>query len=156
LYVTRPDNQHAKAGNLNNALKHTDGEFVIVFDADHVPEQHFITRVLGYFADKKLAFVQTPHSFYNLDSFQASYNAAKNCCWEEGVVFLRSVQQDRNPFHCGAFAGSAAMFRRKALEEIGGFAVETVTEDLHTGLRVNAQGWKSLAISERLIAGQAA
>src|SRR5262245_20662835 len=156
LYVTRPDNQHAKAGNLNNALKHSDGEFVIVLDADHVPEQHFITRVIGYFADKKLAFVQTPHAFYNLDSFQASYDADKKRYWEEGDVFSRLVQQGRNRFHCACFAGSAAMFRRKALEEIGGFAVETITEDLHTGIRVNGKGWKSLAISERLIAGQAA
>jgi len=155
-YITRSDNKHAKAGNLNNALKQTDGEFVIILDADHVPEKHFITRLIGYFSDEKLAFVQTPHAFYNFDSFQASHDANKKTYWEEGDMFYGLIQPGRNRFGCPIFAGSAAMFRRKALEEVGGIATETITEDMHTGMRINARGWKSLAITERLIAGQAA
>ena len=73
-YITRADNKHAKAGNMNNALKQTDGEFIVIFDADHVPEPHFITRLIGYFADEHLAFVQTPHAFYNFDTFQSRYS----------------------------------------------------------------------------------
>ncbi|HEY7423333.1 MAG TPA: glycosyltransferase family 2 protein, partial [Gemmataceae bacterium] len=115
-----------------------------------------ITRLIGYFADEKLGFVQTPHAFYNFDSFQASHDANKKTYWEEGDVFYNVIQLGKNQYNCPIFAGSAAMFRRKALEEIGYMAVETLTEDMHTGLRVNAHGWKSLAISERLIAGQAA
>src|SRR5579862_1782877 len=155
-YIARSDNKHAKAGNLNNALKQTDGEFVIIFDADHVPEKHFITRLIGYFSDEKLAFVQTPHAFYNFDSFQASHNANKKTYWEEGDMFYGLIQLGKNRFGCPIFAGSAAMFRRAALQEIGGIATETITEDMHTGMRINARGWKSLAITERLIAGQAA
>jgi cellulose synthase/poly-beta-1,6-N-acetylglucosamine synthase-like glycosyltransferase/tetratricopeptide (TPR) repeat protein len=155
-YITRSDNKHAKAGNLNNALKQTDGEFIIILDADHVPEKHFITRLIGYFSDEKLAFVQTPHAFYNFDSFQASHNVNKKTYWEEGDMFYGLIQLGKNRFHCPIFAGSAAMFRRVALEEIGGIATETITEDMHTGMRINARGWKSLAITERLIAGQAA
>jgi cellulose synthase/poly-beta-1,6-N-acetylglucosamine synthase-like glycosyltransferase/tetratricopeptide (TPR) repeat protein len=155
-YLTRPDNEHAKAGNVNNALKQTDGEFVVILDADHVPEKHFITRLIGYFADERLGFVQTPHAFYNLDSFQASHDADRKTYWDEGAVYHSMIQPGKNRFGCPTFAGSAAMFRRRALEEVGYLAVETVTEDLHTGLRINARGWRSLAISERLIAGQAA
>jgi cellulose synthase/poly-beta-1,6-N-acetylglucosamine synthase-like glycosyltransferase/tetratricopeptide (TPR) repeat protein len=155
-YVTRTNNKHAKAGNLNNALEQTDGEFIIIFDADHVPEPHFITRLIGYFADEKLAFVQTPHAFYNFDSFQATHDGGKNTYWEEGDLFYRLIQPGKNRFHCPIFAGSAAMFRRKALAEVGYIATETITEDMHTGMRINARGWKSMAVSERLICGQAA
>jgi cellulose synthase/poly-beta-1,6-N-acetylglucosamine synthase-like glycosyltransferase/tetratricopeptide (TPR) repeat protein len=156
IYLTRAKNEHAKAGNMNSALKQINGEFVIILDADHVPERNFITRLIGYFADEKLAFVQTPHAFYNFNCFQAKYDPVRSTYWEEGQLFYDVIQPGRNYWNAAIFAGSAAMFRRQAIDEIGGFAVETITEDLHTGLRLHARGWKSLAISERLVAGQAA
>jgi cellulose synthase/poly-beta-1,6-N-acetylglucosamine synthase-like glycosyltransferase len=155
IYITRPNNLHAKAGNLNNALEQTDGEFVIVLDADHVPEPHFITRLIGYFSDEGLAFVQTPHAFYNFDSFQARLDHGNRKYWEEGDLFYRVIQPGRNHWNAPIFAGSAAMFRRSSLREVGYIATETVTEDMHTGLRLHAKGWKSIAIGERLVAGQA-
>ncbi len=155
IYISRPDNRHAKAGNLNNALEQTDGEFVVVLDADHVPEPQFLTRLIGYFRDEKVAFVQTPHAFYNFDSFQARLDHKNRKYWEEGDLFYRVIQPGRNKWNAPIFAGSAAMFRRTALKEIGYIATETITEDMHTGLRLHARGWKSIAISERLIAGQA-
>ena len=155
IYVSRPDNRHAKAGNLNNALEQTNGEFVVVLDADHVPEPHFITRLIGYFHDDQLAFVQTPHAFYNFDSFQARLDHKNRRYWEEGDLFYRVIQPGRNKWNAPIFAGSAAMFRRDALKEIGYIATETITEDMHTGLRLHSRGWKSLAVSERLVAGQA-
>lgn len=154
--MTREKNEHAKAGNLNSALRVTDGEFLIILDADHVPEPHFITRLIGYFADEKLAYVQTPHAFYNFDSFQSQNDHNARKYWEEGALFYEVIQPGRNRWGCPIFAGSAAMFRRKALAEVGYIALETITEDMHTGLRMNARGWTALAISERLVAGQEA
>lgn len=156
IYMTRPANQHAKAGNLNHAFEQTDGEFIIIFDADHVPEPHFISRLIGYFEDERLGFVQTPHAFYNFESFQARLNHKNSKYWEEGQLFYHVIQPGRNYWNCPIFAGSAAMFRRKALEDVGYIALETITEDMHTGLRMNSKGWKSLGISERLICGLAA
>jgi cellulose synthase (UDP-forming) len=69
-YLTRPDNSHAKAGNLNHALQHSTAELVAVFDCDHAPRRDFLTRTLGYFDDARVGFVQTPQDFYNLDSYQ--------------------------------------------------------------------------------------
>ena len=92
IYVSRPDNRHAKAGNLNNALEQTDGEFVVVLDADHVPEPQFLTRLIGYFRDERVAFVQTPHAFYNFDSFQARLDHKNRRYWEEGDLFYRVIQ----------------------------------------------------------------
>jgi cellulose synthase/poly-beta-1,6-N-acetylglucosamine synthase-like glycosyltransferase/predicted Zn-dependent protease len=156
IYKTRPKNEHAKAGNLNHAFAETDGEFIIIFDADHVPDPNFITRLLGYFADEKLAFVQTPHAFYNFDSFQARLNHDRKQYWEEGQLFYHVIQTGRNYWNAPIFAGSAAMFRRQALAEVGYIAMETITEDMHTGLRMHSRGWKSLGISARMISGQAA
>jgi cellulose synthase/poly-beta-1,6-N-acetylglucosamine synthase-like glycosyltransferase len=156
IYVTRPKNEHAKAGNLNHAFEKTDGEFILIFDADHVPDKNFITRLIGYFADEKLAFVQTPHAFYNFESFQARLDHERGSYWEEGQLFYHVIQPGRNRWNAAIFAGSAAMFRRTALAEVGYIAVETITEDMHTGLRMHMRGWNSLGIGERMISGTAA
>lgn len=155
-YIARPDNRHFKAGNLNYAFERTDGEFVVVLDADHVPEPHFITRLIGYFHDERLGYVQTPHAFYNFDSFQARLDHKNRRYWEEGHLFYYVIQPGRNRWSCPIFAGSAAMFRRAAIRDVGYMATETITEDMHTGIRMNAKGWRSIAISDRLVAGQAA
>jgi tetratricopeptide (TPR) repeat protein/cellulose synthase/poly-beta-1,6-N-acetylglucosamine synthase-like glycosyltransferase len=155
-YMIRPDNRHAKAGNLNYAFTKTTGEFIIIFDADHVPEPHFISRLIGYFKDEKLGYIQTPHAFYNFECFQSRLDHANRKHWEEGQLFYAVIQPGRNRWNCPIFAGSAAMFRRKALEEVGYIATETITEDMHTGMRMNSRGWKSMGISERMVAGQAA
>ena len=155
-YITRDSNQHAKAGNLNHALEQTDGEFIIIFDADHVPQKRFINRLIGYFRDEKCGFVQTPHAFYNFDNFQGSCNFNKKKYWDDGLLFYKVIQRGLNRWNAVIFAGSAAIFRRKALEEVGYIAVETITEDMHTGIRMTALGWKTVYVSEPLISGQAA
>ena len=155
-YLTRDSNLHAKAGNLNHAMELTDGEFVIVFDADHVAERNFITRIVGYFADDDLAFVQTPHAFYNFDNFQGVLDYGRGVYWEEGQLFYNCTQPGKNAWNAVSFCGSAAMFRRAALETVGLIATESITEDLHTGMRLHAKGWKSLFVNDRLVAGQAA
>jgi cellulose synthase/poly-beta-1,6-N-acetylglucosamine synthase-like glycosyltransferase/tetratricopeptide (TPR) repeat protein len=155
-YIAREENRHAKAGNLNHALEITKGEFVVVLDADHIPSRNFIERMLGLFHDPKLGFVQSPHAFYNFENFQSSVNYSKGKYWEEGLLFYQQIQPGRNNWNSVIFAGSAAMFRRTALEDVGLVAVETITEDMHTGIRMSANGWRSLFVSESLIAGMAA
>ncbi len=155
-YFKRDSNIHAKAGNLNHALEQTTGEFVVIFDADHIAERHFITRTIGYFSDDKLGFVQTPHAFYNFDSFQGTLNYEKKLYWEEGHLFYNVVQPGKNNWNAVSFCGSAAIFRREALEDVGLIAVESITEDLQTGIRIHANGWKSIYVNERLVSGLAA
>lgn len=155
-YISRDNNIHAKAGNLNHALDQTDGEFVVIFDADHIARPNFISRTLGYFADDKLAFVQTPHAFYNFDSFQSHVDFKRGIYWEEGQLFYNVIQPGKTAWNANVFCGSAAIFRRTALEDVGLIATETITEDMHTGLRLHAKGWKSLFVNERMIAAQAA
>ncbi len=155
-YITRNDNLHAKAGNINHALEQIDGEFVAIFDADHIVRKNFITRTIGYFADDSVAFVQTPHAFYNFDSYGSTYSPKQRDYWEEGELFHNCIQAGKSNANAVIFCGSAAIFRRSALDDIGLIATETITEDMHTGLRLHANGWKSVFVNERLIAAQAA
>jgi cellulose synthase/poly-beta-1,6-N-acetylglucosamine synthase-like glycosyltransferase/tetratricopeptide (TPR) repeat protein len=154
-YISRKERTHAKAGNLNNALRHTHGEFIVILDADHLPYHHYITRLLGYFDDPKMGFVQAPHTTYNLDNFMGRWKSSSKAYWEDVRIFFEAVQLGKNRHDVACFCGSAAIFRRKALEDVGGFATETITEDIHTGMRIHAAGWKSLAVGEDMVVGLA-
>ena len=154
-YISRTDRTHAKAGNLNNALRQTNGEFVVILDADHVPYRHYITRLIGYFDDPQIGFVQTPHTTYNLNNFLGRWKTSSKGYWEDVRIFFEAVQLGKNRYGVACFCGSAAIMRRKSLEDVGLFATETITEDLHTGMRINAAGWKSIAVSEEMVVGLA-
>ena len=154
-YLTRPDNSHAKAGNLNHALQHSQGELIAIFDADHAPRRDFLTRTLGYFDDERLAFVQSPQDFYNLDSYQHRWRGQRGTVWTEQSLFFRVIQRGKDVWNAAFFCGSCAVVRRTALDEIDGFAAGTVTEDLHTSIRLHARGWKSVYHAEPLAFGLA-
>lgn len=142
-YMIRPDNKHAKAGNLNHALKHTDGELVAIFDCDHIPTRSFLQVTTGWFlVDPKLALVQTPHHFFSPDPFERNlgqYRQQPN----ENTLFYGLVQDGNDLWNAAFFCGSCAVVRRTAIADIGGFAVETVTEDAHTALRLHRKGYNS-------------
>lgn len=154
-YITRADNAHAKAGNLNHALARTSGELVAVFDADHAPRRDFLIKTLGYFEDPAVAFVQTPQDFYNLDSYQHRRAKSSGLVWTEQSLFFRVIQRGKDYWQSAFFCGSCAVVRRKALDAIGGFATGTVTEDLHTSIRLHAKGYKSVYHAEPLAFGVA-
>ncbi|WP_313667417.1 UDP-forming cellulose synthase catalytic subunit [Atlantibacter sp.] len=154
-YITRNDNAHAKAGNLNHAMKLTKGELICVFDCDHVATRIFLQATVGAFLqDPKLALLQTPHYFYSPDPFERNLSLGKNIP-NEGSLFYGPIQQGNDNWNATFFCGSCAVIRRSALEEIGGFAVETVTEDAHTALKMQRLGWKSAFLAIPLAAGLA-
>ena len=152
-YIARTENLHAKAGNLNNALMHSKGEFIAVFDADHAPQNNFLTRVLGYFADDQVAFVQTPQDFFNLDSYMHRAQEDKRQIWSEQSLFFSVILRGRDYWNAAFFCGSCGVLRRSALEKIGGFATETVTEDIHTSVRLHKAGFRSVYHCESLAYG---
>ncbi|HKJ71553.1 MAG TPA: glycosyltransferase family 2 protein [Gammaproteobacteria bacterium] len=154
-YLGRDDRAHGKAGNLNNGLAHSRAELVVVFDADHAPRRDFLLRTLGYFRDPGLAFVQTPQDFYNLDSYQHRRQPKRGFIWTEQSLFFRVILPGKDRNNAAFFAGSCAVVRRSALDDIGGFATGTVTEDLHTSLRLHKRGYRSLYHPESLAFGLA-
>lgn len=142
-YHTRPDNAHAKAGNLNAALARTDGDLVCIFDCDHIPTRSFLQVAAGGFLrDPKLALVQLPHHFYSPDPFERNLDTFRQVP-NEGELFYGLIQPGNDLWNAAFFCGSCAVLRRSALESIGGFAVKTVTEDAHTALCLHRKGWRS-------------
>jgi cellulose synthase (UDP-forming) len=154
-YKIRPDNSHAKAGNINTALKTMSSPYVTIFDCDHVPTRSFLQMTVGWMLrDPKLAMLQTPHHFYSPDPFERNLGQFR-VIPNEGELFYGIVQDGNDFWNATFFCGSCAVLRRTALDEIGGIAVETVTEDAHTSLRMQMNGWGTAYINIPQAAGLA-
>ncbi|MYZ45836.1 UDP-forming cellulose synthase catalytic subunit [Schauerella aestuarii] len=154
-YITREDNRHAKAGNLNWALTQTDSEYVAIFDCDHVPTRSFLQICMGWFLkDAKLAMLQTPHFFFSPDPFEKNLHTFRKVP-NEGELFYGLVQDGNDLWNASFFCGSCAILRRKPLLEIGGVATETVTEDAHTALKLSRAGYDTAYLGLPQAAGLA-
>ncbi|MDR3723224.1 MAG: UDP-forming cellulose synthase catalytic subunit [Terracidiphilus sp.] len=154
-YITRTEHEHAKAGNINHALTTVHSPYVAIFDCDHLPTRSFLQMTMGWMlADQKLAMLQTPHHFYSPDPFERNllqYKTIPN----EGELFYGIVQDGNDFWNSTFFCGSCALLRRSALDEVGGIAVETVTEDAHTSLRMQKKGYNTAYINMPQAAGLA-
>ncbi len=166
-YLARTDRSHAKAGNLNHALGVVGADLVAVLDADHVPSPRFLAATLGHFADPGVALVQTPQEFYNEDSFEhvAPSRLARwlprrlrgpGRTFSEQALFYRVLQPSRNRWNAAFWCGTNAVLRVEALRSVGGLAVDSVTEDIHTTIRLHRAGWRTVYHDEVLARGLAA
>ncbi len=154
-YISRPDNRHAKAGNLNHALPLTHGDLIVVFDADFVPTRNFLIRTVGFFQDPQTALVQTPQTFYNADPIARNLGL-EDILTPEEEVFYRQIQPIRDGVGSVICAGTSFVVRRSALEAAGGFVTDSLSEDYFTGIRIAAQGYRLVYLNEKLSAGLAA
>jgi cellulose synthase (UDP-forming) len=158
-YVSRPLHDHAKAGNMNNALDLMASEeaagtggidIIAVLDCDHVPLPSFLTATLGWFADPEIALVQGPQTFYNSGAFDDD-----GFTGEQGLFFNVSLPARHHagagPFWCG----STSLLRVQALRDVGGVATETIIEDMHTTLKLMRIGWKTVYHHQTLAVGLA-
>ncbi len=152
-YFDRPDNKGAKAGNLNNALSQTSAPYIVTFDADMIPMSKFLMKTIPYFVHAdKLGFVQTPQCFYQPDVFQHALYAEKTAPNEQDF-FYRTVEVAKVASNSVIYGGSNTVISRRALDAIGGFYTESITEDFATGLLIESSGFVSLAIPEPLASG---
>lgn len=152
-YITREDNQGAKAGNINNALKYIKGDLFLVLDADMIPKKEFLQKTIGYFEDENLAFVQTPQCYYNKDMYQSNL---KKYIPNEQDFFMRDVQEARAYRGAVLHVGTNAVFRRKFIDEIGGYLTCSITEDMAVGMLLQAKGYDSIFINKVLVLGLSA
>jgi len=155
-YLARPTHEHAKAGNLNHALGVVDAEILAVLDADHVAAPDFLRATLGYFADPRMALVQTPQDFYNVTSFEHGGGVAYGEPFHEQTLFYRLLQPGKNRWNAAFWCGTNALVRAEALRAVGGAATETITEDIHTTIRFHRAGWRTVYHNEVLARGLAA
>jgi cellulose synthase (UDP-forming) len=155
LYITRTDNKHAKAGNWNNAFQQTDADLIASFDADHAPRADFLERTLGFFRDPKVALVQVPQNYHNVDSIQHRVSWRARRMYNEQDSFFQVMMPGKDHWNAAYFCGTGAVLRRTALEPYGGILTGTITEDLHTSIELHAAGWKSVYLNEVLVTGLA-
>ena len=153
-YITRDNNNYAKAGNLNNALRQINEELVAVFDADFIPSRKFLTRTVGFFQNSKIALVQTNQNFYNIDPVSRNLGL-ENQLTNEVEIFSRHYQLIRDSIETMVCYGSSFLVRKSYLDEIGGFVQESVSEDYFTGIKLSAKGYKCIYLDEKLSAGLA-
>ncbi len=154
IMLTRDNNDHAKAGNINTAFRRTDGDLVLILDCDHIPSRQFLQHTVGFFFDSKLAFVQTPHWFYNPDPFERNLlTGGKIPVGNE--LFYKVLQKGNDFWNAAFFCGSAAVIRKEYALQVGGIATETVTEDCHTAFRLHSLGYKSVYYDKIMVAGLA-
>ncbi|WP_442944786.1 UDP-forming cellulose synthase catalytic subunit [Nostoc sp.] len=154
IHMTRDSNDHAKAGNINTAFEKTDGDLVLILDCDHIPSRQILLHTMGFFFDPKVSFVQTPHWFYNPDPFERNL-VTKGRIPAGNELFYKVLQKGNDFWNAAFFCGSAALIRKSHALEVGGIAVETVTEDCHTALRLHSLGYKSVYYDKIMVAGLA-
>ncbi len=154
-YHRRQGRQHAKAGNLNAVLPHCHGELMAVFDADVVPQPQFLRRTVGLFLrESRLGFVQTPQSYMTPDPLMRNL-AMEDWLLPDEESFYRWIEPVRDNVGAVVCAGTSFLMRRQALDQVGGFSTDSLSEDLATGIRLIALGWQGLFLPEKLSAGLA-
>jgi len=147
-YLTRAGRDGAKAGNINNALARATGDFVVIFDADHIPVPSFLERTMPTFEEPRIAFVQTPQSYRNRDR-----NLVAAGAHEQQALFYGPIMRGRDRLGAVFSCGTNVVFRREALDAVGGIPQDSVTEDLRVSLVLVRAGWKSAYLPEVLAEG---
>ena len=147
VHLTRNNRIDAKAGNINNALKQATGDICLILDPDHVPKENFLDEVVPYFEDEKIGFVQTVQGYYNVKESQVAQGAA-----EQTFQFYGPLMMSMNSYGTVNAIGANCIFRRKALDSIGGHAAG-LSEDMHTSMQLHAKGWQSVYVPETFTKG---
>lgn len=158
-HVTRPDNDHGKAGNINHFLRELrrrgqEPDFVAVLDADFVPHQDFLTRTLALFADETIGLVQTPQHFFNPDPIQHNLGISRSYP-DEQRFFFDYMQPARDGWDIAVCCGTSSIVRWTALEAIGDFPTSSVTEDYMLTSVLKMKGFSTAYLNEPLSEGLA-
>lgn len=148
--ITRKIPGGFKAGNINNAMRETSAEFITIFDADHIPHKDFLKKMMGYFADEKVAFVQSPQYYKNAD-----INFVTKSAWQQQELFFGAICKGKNRLNSVFMCGTNMVLRRTAINEAGGMCETNIAEDFLTSFFVHQNGWKSVYVPEVLAEGLA-
>jgi len=147
-YLRRADHAGAKAGNLNNALRHTTAPLVAVFDCDHVPDDDFLQATVGHFESHDVGLVQTPQYYEN-----ARTNPVAEAAWSQQALFFGVIARGKDAMSSMFCCGTNVVFRRAALESVGGIPETSVTEDFELSIHMRERGWRAVYVPEVLVSG---
>ncbi len=164
-YIQRAEHKHAKAGNLNHAMTLTTSPLLVTFDADMIPRHMFLQKTIPYFLKNEQArkvgtpqthpeigFIQTPQCFYNTDLFQFNLHSEDRIPNEQDY-FYRDIQTAKNATNSVIYGGSNTVISRKALNDVGGFYTNSITEDFATGMLIQNKGYRCYALDTALASG---
>ena len=149
-YLRRDGNVGAKAGNINNALRHSEAEYFAIFDADHVPSANFLEVLIPHFVDQRVAFVQSPQSYSNVDN-----SPVAEASHESQRVFYDLICPGKDAYNSVFSVGTNVGYRRLAIDDVGGLYQDTKSEDIWTSIRVHQRGWSSVYLPTVLAEGLA-
>jgi cellulose synthase/poly-beta-1,6-N-acetylglucosamine synthase-like glycosyltransferase len=148
VYIHRVNREGYKAGALENGLKTAKGEFVAIFDADFLPEADFLRRTIPYFMNPdggdKIAMVQTRWTYLNSD--YSLLTNVETILLDGHFVVEHGARSRRGTFF--NFNGTAGVWRRKGIEDAGGWEHDTLTEDTDLSYRSQLKGWKFLYLPQ--------
>jgi cellulose synthase (UDP-forming) len=144
--LARAEHTNAKAGNLNYGLQHSEGELILTLDVDQVPDPQIIKRLVGYFNIPRIAFVQSKQNF-RVPPGDPYGNKDK--------IFYETMQSGKDDSNAAFSCGSGVIYRRKALEDVGGFNTWSLVEDVYTSMLLHQQGWRSVYYNYPLSLGSA-
>jgi cellulose synthase (UDP-forming) len=147
-YIRRPKHDHAKAGNINYALSKTKGDYFIILDADFAAKRDFLYETLPFFEDPRMAMVQTPQYYNNARNFISTGAGYMQ------HVFYSMLMAGKNRFNAAFCVGTCVVFRRKAIEEVGGIYQQSKSEDIWTSLKLHENGWRTTYINKVLAEGK--
>lgn len=152
-YISRTSRKNFKAGNYNNALNHTNSPYIVTFDADMVPSSDFLLITIPLFLENEnLGFVQSPQSFINPDIYQYRFYLENDLPFEQ-ENFYSNTQLYNNSINSTVCCGTNVVFSRQALLDAGGFARDSISEDIATGLLIQSKGYHCIAISDIIAHG---
>jgi len=147
-YVRRTVHTGAKAGNINHALAQLDAPFVVVFDCDHVPAPEFLERTLGHLQDPRVGLVQTPQWYANAGRSTVAAAAAA-----QQALFFGPIARGKDARGAMFCCGTNMVFRRSALDDVGGFPEASLTEDFQLSITLHERGWRTAYVAEVLAQG---
>lgn len=137
-YIARPGSELKKAGNLRYAFDRTDGDVIAIFDADFVPRPEFLSELVPYLDDPSVGIVQSPQYF----STPKSMHWLERAAGATQEIFYRLIQVSRDSADAAICCGTSALYRRAALNEIGGFPAIAHSEDVFTGIEMDKKGYR--------------
>lgn len=147
-YIARTDHAGAKAGNINHALGMTSGELFAILDADQVPHVGFLESTVGGFRDDSVAFVQTPQVYRNRTTNRVAAGAHM-----QQNLFYGPIMRGKDGAGAVFSCGTNIVYRRSAIDAIGGVPTDSITEDLRGSLLLLDHGYTSLYVPRVLAEG---
>lgn len=148
--ITRKSGTGAKAGNINNGLRETSSDYIAILDADMVPHKDFLSKLMPYFEDEKVAFVQSPQYYKNQNK-----NEITRGSWEQQNFFFGPILRGKDKLNSAFLCGTNVVLSRKALVEVGGINEKSIAEDFLTSYYLHKKKWKSVYYPNVLCEGLA-